>query len=449
MKDCIFWGKNKLFRSDAFNIYKDSLGFDKLSVKDLDLISKRKRQKVLTLVLSKSKFYQEFYKGIKIKDSFFLDDAFWEDLPILEKQHVREYAKDIFCCNPGSKDVKKVTTGGSTGDPLTSYRDRRFYDEVLQWRMLKRWNVSPAENRLMLWRDTGEYSGMRARLFNQLLWFPTLRIRGDVSVLTEDVMINLFYESNRVAVKIIWGYVGAVFQYANFLLEKNLSYNKSLDCVWVTAAPLSRNQRFIIEKAFGTEVLNQYGCSEVHFIASGVRNNHNLVVEKDYRHLDLVQTDGAIILEEEHGIMGDVLVTDLGNSVFPLIKYRVGDRTSYAKERYGDLRGLPMIEPVKGRVTDDLRMGNGRIISGEYLTTVFDNYVGIVRSFQFIQIDRYSIKIRIVSNSESIENVMLKVVEDLQRIAGNDVDFEWKLVDQIVHDRGKTRYIISRLDDQN
>lgn len=449
VKEFAFWAKNGVLRMNVYKEYQRSKNVDSLSREEIDSINIQKRFNLLVTVLEHSRFYKNFYKGITVSEKTIKDPAFWEDLPILEKHHIRERRDELFCSNVDSKYLKMITTGGSTGLPLVSYRDKRFNEEVLQWRMLKRWDLSPAGNRLLLWRDTGEYSSNLAKIKNKLIWFPTRRIRSDVSILTDSKMFSLFQESNKIGVELIWGYVGAIFQYAKYLINNDLAYDKPITCVWVTAAPISRNQRYTIEQAFGAKVLDQYGCSEVHFIASGVRNNDNLVVEKDYRHIDLTRKDGRFIDEDEHDVTGDILITDLENLAFPLIKYRVGDRTSYANQRYGNMLGMPMVNAVKGRISEGLRLKNGSVLSGEYLTTVFDNYVGVIDAFQFVQMKHDLIHINVVSNSDNLDRVMAEVVDNLNKVSQFQVGFRWYLVDDIEHDRGKIRYVKSMLVDEN
>jgi|GEM_PF-5518064 len=444
IKDTLFWTKNRLLRRPVIEEYKKSLRSNELSTKAIDKINLHKRFNLVLHAKENVEFYRKFYANIALKKKFMNDQGFWDDIPVLEKSHIRAQRKQLLSKEAKKEDFIKITTGGSTGEPMVSFRDKRFPEEVLQWRMLERWNVSPAENKLMLWRTTEESSGRIANIKNKILWFPTIRIKEDVSLLSNEKMHELFVKSSAAKVGIVWGYVGAIFSFAEFLLKNDLVYKVSPKCIWVTASPISSAQREIISIAFNAPVLDQYACSEVHWVASGLPNSQNLILEQDYRHVDIIRED-KVVKQMDHGVYGDLLLTDLHNYAFPLIKYRVGDRGAYADERWGSKEGFPMLSPVKGRVSDTLKTRSGKVLSGEYLTTVFDNYSGIISAFQFIQIDIENVEIIVVSDSSQVEGLLKRITGELEDLVHSELKFTWLRVEKIEHDRGKTRFIKSLL----
>ena len=74
------------------------------------------------------------------------------------------------------------------------------------------------------------------------------------------------------------------------------------------------------------------------------------------------------------GALGDVCITDLNTVEFPLIKYRLGDRSSLIQECEESYDGFQKIAFVQGRTSDMLYLPNGDVIDGSYLTTICDNY---------------------------------------------------------------------------
>jgi phenylacetate-CoA ligase len=61
-------------------------------------------------------------------------------------------------------------------------------------------------------------------------------------------------------------------------------------------------------------------------------------------------------------------VTDLLNLAMPLIRYRIGDVASWAEGACPCGRTLPRLRGVMGRVTDFLVGGDGRLVSGAFLS---------------------------------------------------------------------------------
>lgn len=437
-KNSIFWLKQKVFFSKDYILYKNSISNESLSSDDIDQINWEKRIKIIAFVYKNIPFYKEFYdtNGFHPNDLKTFDD--WAKVPILEKEYIRERKDDILNPRISRKKLINVTTGGSTGKPLNSFRDKTFPESILKWRMLKRWGVSPASDMLMLWRIPIKSNSIINKLINELIWWPTKRYKFDASSLNEEKLTKIVKIIKNKKPKIIWGYVGAIEQLALYCKDKNirLTYNP---LVWVTAAPLSKIQKQLINSTLSIRILDQYACSELHWVAHSIPGFDNLVVENDFRHVDVVDKQANLLT---YDVEGDLLLTDLENFAFPLVKYRVGDRAKKCL-KYKDLPHM-CISPVKGRVTDQLSLPNGMVLSGEYLTTIFDEYFNYVSQFQIIYRKDETILIRIVPNmdiSEELDTIVLKVINDISKKIEQGVKIKYQFVDFIESDAGKIRYI--------
>jgi hypothetical protein len=85
------------------------------------------------------------------------------------------------------------------------------------------------------------------------------------------------------------------------------------------------------------------------------------------------------------------------------------------------------------------------VLSGEYLTTIFDNHTDYVRQFQIIQKKDNSITLNVVfTGTDASENMkILKDVESsLSRRIRNQVPLVVNILDHIDTQRGKLQYII-------
>lgn len=368
----------------------------------------------------------------------------WVKVPVLEKDHIRNYSDQILDSNLPKNKLIQVTTGGSTGEPTKLFRDKRFPEEIIKWRLLKRWNLHPGVDMAMLWRQLKSEKSAISRLKNQLIWFPTRRLKFDVSELSESKLNVIVNKIANVKPPIIWGYVGAIEQLALFML-KNEIFLKYNPVVWVTAAPVSKIQKKLFSDVFGGYILDQYACSEVHWVAANTPYTNNLVVEDDYRHVDIVDSAGNLL---GVGQEGDILLTDLENRAFPLIKYRVGDRTRKV-ENSSDSNPFSMLAPVKGRTTDLIKSPNGIILSGEFLTTIFDDYTDTARQFQVVQKADYSIIVLVVLNLGVVKEQSDRVLENVRSLLQNKLDGEVpvrvKKVNSLLHERGKIRFVKSEL----
>ncbi len=424
--------------------YKIALKNEHLRLDELLHLNRCKRIALIKFAAENIPFYKEYYRNITFKSQYFDSPSFWEDIPILEKHHIKSHFNEFFNPKLESKHVRKVTTGGSTGEPLKLARDKRFPEEVLQWRMLKHWKISPAEDKLMFWRQVPTDQKCYKRVVNQAIWWPTTRIKADASSLDATKLNEIYKIAEKKHPGIFWGYVGAIEQFAIFMDQENLRFSKPPKCIWVTAAPTTTFQKNLFQKVFDSPVLDQYACSEIHWVASGVPASDNLILDYDYRHMEIVNRDGSSIHSANQ--QGDIILTDLHNYAFPLIRYRVGDRTAFAEDHLSQAPFFPMIHPVKGRISDFIKTSSGIILTGEYLTTIFDDYTDLIRQFQISQEDISTINIFIVPKQGAVLTNVKKTVRDILKTkTKGQLDIIFHEVESIGHDRGKIRFIINKL----
>ena len=440
----IFILKNLLFRPTSVYYYYLSMRNSRLERRELILFNNKRRRDIVRYAFNNVPFYKEFY----LKEGFDpnrLDPIeHWESIPILEKNHIRNHLNSLKSDNVPKQRFREVTTGGSTGEPLKLYRDRGFSEEIIKWRMLGRWGRRPSDSMLMLWRRP-TIGNRYYDWINEAIWWPTKRYKYDVSCLDDGVLAEIVGLLEKKKPRIIWGYVGAVEELSLYLHKKKLKLNYK-PLVWTTAAPLSSVQKKLISSTLSSDILDQYACSEVHWVASSVPERDYLLVDEDFRHVDIVNNKRSFIRDN---VEGDVLISDLMNKAFPLIKYRVGDRSAFMNRTPSKYGFFTQIKPVKGRTSDILRFPNNVVLTGEYLTTIFDSYSESIKQFQIIQEKDYSIRIKVVPVKAmdyfELNQMVNPVVIDLQKKIGELYRLKIEMADNIESDRGKIRYVISKV----
>lgn len=145
------------------------------------------------------------------------------------------------------------------------------------------------------------------------------------------------------------------------------------------------------------------------------------------------------------GGMGKILVTDLENRLFPLIRYEIGDKGRALPGTCSCGVTLPLMDKVMGRISDLIKLPTGQVIDGAYMTDIFEDEPDAVRQFQVQQSSDYSIKILVVPNPEfpDVNAVLNKVAETLRATSDNQVPVEVELTNHIPHAAGKLRFIKS------
>lgn len=442
-KNTIYWGKQYLFRRKAFNEYRNANSRDLMTKEELTKINWVKRKEIVHFAYNNIKYYREKYDNAGFHPLMLKHEEDWERIPIIKKHDIKNNIADIINKNIARNHFITTTTGGSTGEPIKTYRDRRFPEDVLKCRILKRHGVGPGDDIGMFWRIPPSKNRVASKILDLLIWFPTKRIKYDASLLNGKDFLKMTRSIKNRNRLYIWGYTGAIEQFALFLKTKNI-YLENISLVWATAAPVTELQKKLFREVFKANVMNQYAFSEIHFVASSCPGCDNLLVDTDYRHVDIINEEGN---KASIGEIGEIIVTDLENKVFPLIKYNIEDKTQYTNHNCTNKYPYPTIAPVMGRKTDVLKFKNGVMLSGEYLTTIFDEYTDYIQKFQFYQHSNYDIDIKVVSRTtpEKTNMIVEKVIYQIEKRSKSKTVIKKYIINDIPSDRGKNRYIISEI----
>ena len=161
----------------------------------------------------------------------------------------------------------------------------------------------------------------------------------------------------------------------------------------------------------------------------------------EHVHLEFLGDDGRAV---ERGEYGRTVITNLEDEAFPLIRYENNDRGGWLVDPCACGRTLPCIDSVKGRESESFVLPSGKVVSGEYLTTLFDARPDLVRGFRVVQHRDASITVEYVpaKGRDEGERRMAEALSGLVRVVGGEVPVAFKPVREIPHDRGKLRFVV-------
>ncbi len=145
------------------------------------------------------------------------------------------------------------------------------------------------------------------------------------------------------------------------------------------------------------------------------------------------------------GEVAELVVTNLHNYAFPLIRYSVGDMVELSSKSCACGRTLPIISNVTGRVHDSITTLDGSELHGLFFTHVFDE-LDEVHQFRIIQQVDTRLDIELVSPQQVdvsvIEEIRLMVAEKYGAIEKVNV---YQVPEIPMLESGKTPWIISKL----
>lgn len=384
-------------------------------------------------------FYHKKYSAAGVNINSIKTDADFAQLPPLTKTEVRNNYRDMIAATDSLDSLYVSATGGSTGVPVRFYHDPAIPNRLLGWPAVSQLGIEVHD-------PFGQVARGKPTLFRECLhdfvhYSYRIAYLDANQPIDSDSMSNFADKLIRIKAKYIRGYVGGIIQFALFCKQQKITI-PSLQLIWTSSAPLPEFQRNMLQEIFGCKAYTQYGCCEIPWLGIECRKQCGIHIFPTMRHIEITDQKGAPV---PRGEMGNVVITDLLNFRFPLIRYINGDRSSFLTQECDCGNASPLLNYIQGRVTDCINLSDGSILFGDYLTTAFDQYPEAVQAFQFHQIIDGTIFFRIVKNdnytnaSQEIENVITR----FQHLVAGRNKIVLEYCSEICADRGKTRFIIN------
>ncbi|MRG60093.1 hypothetical protein GE115_09445 [Agromyces sp. CFH 90414] len=411
---------------------------DRMDPDALALATARRAVDHARFAMTHSAFYRDLYSSAGFSATDLEDPAAFGSLPIIEKSALREHFDDIRTDEADERTSAVSKTGGSTGLPLHILRDERFPARALEWRLFDWWRVDPWDDRGVI---TRHMLGGAAKLRHDLQWLPSRRVELDAFRITDDAVTEFVRRWNRLRPRFLLGYGGGVLDLARRLERLGLDF-AAPDAIAVTAAPLTPGVRAEIESRLGAPCHDHYRSAEVPWIAGECTAHAGMHVFSDVRRVEIVDADDRPVPAD---VEGEVVVSDLTNRVFPIIRYRLGDVSALRSGACECGRPHPRLGAISGRASDAVRLPDGTTIAGA-LGHIFDSAPLSVRQFEIVQDADYSVTLRCIPGDLSEASVAdgIRAGETLLRHATRGlVPVTVERVDEIPQVGGKMRFIRS------
>lgn len=375
--------------------------------------------KLLKNTYKNNRFYSKLYNqhGVNIKSINSIEDA--KKLPIITKESVKKYSglikqsKGLF--------VRKGYTSGTTGSPLTIYRD---YNSILNEHAYIWWyrinsGLSPKDKKISIRGDLNRDTLYYLDKASNTLFISSFAL-NDSNIAKIIPIVRKFKP------KAVLGYPSSLFTFAIWLKEKNEELNIPLS--FTSSESLLGFQEQTIIKAFNTKLFDWYGNAE--------------------RTIALYREDSKYFEPLLYSINeyedNRLITTSLINNYFPLIRYEVSDVIENTGKYDFEKKSI-IIESINGRVEDYVLLPDGTRVGR--LDVVFKG-VNNIKMSQIIQKDKFSLDIRLVPLPNYSKKDELLLIKNLNSKLGNDVILNIVLVgkSQIEYSKsGKYKLVISKL----
>jgi phenylacetate-CoA ligase len=412
-------------RAKSFYLWLKGLEFS--SKDEIDRLQLRRLRSLLQHAYLTVPYYKRAFDAAGFKPNQIESIADLSKIPLLSKQDVRENVHfAMFSDLHNKKEMHKINTSGSTGEPFVCYADK-FQLEMRFATTLRALEMSGwkfGDKQLRLWHQTLGMS--RTQAFKERLdaWFMRRHFipAFEMSEVSLKSLIKTIEKKKPV---LIDGYAESL----NFIAIASTTKSKHNPlAVMSSAQQLTDSTRAQIEKQFGAKVLDKYGSREFSGIAyQCLESPHHHVQDESY--ILEILVDGRTA---KAGEVGEVVITDLNNFSMPLIRYRIGDM-AIAVDQVPCECGRPhsQIGAISGRTQALISCTNGVWLPGTFFAHFFKDFDFAIQHYQITQETSEKFTLKIVPKSQFTDEVKNRIVEDLKTYTGQGQIIEVSLVEEI------------------
>lgn len=372
---------------------------------------------------------------IKIEDIKSAEDI--TKLPILTKDIIRNFSRELMAKNISEMKIGWSKTGGTTGEPMRICKNSECY----MW-------TNMCHERGLRWGGL-ETDAPRVRLYGGSLGIDKSRIttrigsviRGDLFLpafeLRADTVMSYINKIRRSKCRFLLGYASSIYRLA--LLTEEMDQELEFDAVFPTAELLLSEWKDVIHRVFKCNVLPYYGSGEIGALGFYTSEVDAYIIPEEHVLIEIMQDDASTHLYGD----GSFVITDLDNYAMPLIRYVNGDAGKLSPYSNGPFP-FSRIERLDGRYNSFLMTDSGDLISGAIGPHVF-RYVPCVQSYRIIQEEPLKVIIKVVPKRDFNEQYEQLITNLFSKHLGSRMKIIIEKVSDIpLPPSGKSIFVVNR-----
>lgn len=409
-----FWKSDIEHGGGIFNQYKEVKQV--LHDKDMTWV----KQRLLDIKLHAIQ-QTEFYKDYKENDEF----------PVVNKMTLIENHNACLAKEGYQTPTHISSTSGSTGTPFSVTQDfKKRNRTIADLKVFGELCNYPSHERMVFFRVINA----------KLHCTPEQEDRENIYYIDSSDLGDAHLEEMKNALldkkpRIVFSYSSTLVELAKYIDRTGIPEDGfSMKSVLTGGEGLSDENRKLLETVFGCTVYRRYSDMELGILGQDMGNGSEYILNWGSYYFETLKLDSDE--PAEPGEAGRIVITDLFNYAFPMIRYDTGDIGVLDKSNPNE---LPKLKEIYGRVRDCVYTTDGRLISPAKVFVMMWGSDG-VKQWQFIQEtkDNYILKL----NCDKKVNIEA-YIEKFKGLLGESADIEVQLVDEIpVTSSNKRRAVI-------
>lgn len=363
----------------------------------------------------------EYYRKLSDEDEF----------PVMNKMSLLEFYKDHTAKGGFTTPTHISSTSGSTGTPFAVIQDYKKRNRTIaDLKVFGEFCNYPSHERMLFFR-----------VINSTLHrTPEQEERENIyymdsSSLGEEQLNEMVQAILDKKPRIVFSYASTLVELAKYIISLGLKSDSfSMKSVLTGGEGIPEEDRRMLEHVFGCRVYRRYSDMELGILGQDMGDGGSYMLNWGSYYFECLKVDSDV--PAPAGEVGRIVVTDLFNYAFPMIRYDTGD---LGIMEYPINGAFPQLKSIFGRSRDCVYTVDGKLISPAKISVMMWDVKGI-KQWQFIQQtkDHYILKI---NGMEDID--FTPIIQNFAGLLGKDANIEIQLVNEIpVTSSNKRRAVI-------
>ena len=351
--------------------------------------------------------YSEYYKKFAGKN--------FSDFPVVNKNFFIENYGEVsipikFIPEQESEKIHVQKTSGSTGTPFAVPQDsRKRYRRIAELKYFGQDVGFKSHEKLgqcriwTKWQNKGKWQSFKENII------PINVAKMDDETLA--YICDIVKKEKIVSMRAYASWYDKLVEY----IERGKTNPKNFKTVKVvisSSEALNEDTRKKMKALTGVPIVECYANEENGVLAQQKINDTNYYLNNASYVFEFLKLDSDE--PAEYGELGRIVVTDLFNFAFPMIRYDTGD-TAIIQKGSKISGGWDYISKLYGRRLDLIYEVDGNPIHPMNFARVLKNFAGI-KQWQFIQKDEKDYLLKL-NTSQNID--VQRVVQEIKSIVGN------------------------------
>lgn len=365
------------------------------------------------------------------------EDISLEELPIVNKDTFRSHFDDFISSKyEDASNNRTMYTSGSTGTPLAMIQNK---DKI-------RHNTAGG---IFLGAAGGYFIGMKEAFIrvwvrnvkkNVLRRFQENLIMMDSSALDDEALANMVSTIKKKKVKCLVGYSSALGEISRYIADNDLDTSGfRVQSIIPISESMSVKTRKRLQEQFKCPVRAWYSNEENGIMGIQNADDERYYIDTESYYYEILKMDSDE--PAQPGELGRIVITDLYNYAFPILRYDNGD-TAIAQKHVKNGRYKLYLTELYGRRSDLIYDSDGKPITPYIITNNMWDIRGL-NQYRFIQEDiaQYTLWLNGDKTVMNVDDILGRI----RPYFGEKAEISVEYVDEIpVLQSGKRKYIENR-----